>query len=125
MAEKGSRLRSRTSVLVFALGLYSIQPAFAMSGNEWNNFSKDVQDAYIIGVLETWSHAESVCIQLSNANCEYIKFLVQPLSCFPKSPYNQFIAIVRKYMQDHPEGWEKNMVSTIRASLSNVCKVNP
>jgi len=124
MAEKGSRLRSRTSVLVFALGLYSIQPAFAMSGNDWNNFSKDVQDAYVIGVLETWRHAEAVCKQLST-NCDNINFIARPLSCFPKSPYNQFIAIVRKYMQDHPEGWENNMVNITWASLSNACKAKP
>jgi hypothetical protein len=106
-------------VTLFALTCFA-EPCLAFSGNDWRKLSTDAQDFYIVGVLDGWSNLRGECKDGQN-NCVFLETFATPLSCFTKSPFDQYVAIVRKYMNDNPSKWHYHMASSIRLALFDAC----
>jgi hypothetical protein len=99
--------------LLFWFLLYPAHSTFAISGNDWNGFTKDAQDFYVVGFIDAVRGALASRHELPKWDCAYTKFEARPVVCFSNSPYKQMIAIVRKYMNDSPAQWHNTMSSNI------------
>jgi hypothetical protein len=88
-----------------------------------------MQTSYLSGVVDAFNQARNTCLdvakEIANADCSFARFLAYPLSCYASSPYTQVVAIVQKYMRDHPEKCHYTMASTVWVALSQTCKYNP
>ena len=121
-------------VVLLILCFWSYSPrVFAITGNDWNRLSTNSQAFYVIGVIDGWKNASQMCKEGTYTekhdtkskvfNCEFFRLMTELfLSCFTNSPYDQLIAIVRKYMEDHPEDWHTPMAFISLKSFNDACR---
>ena len=112
--------RWHTAVLLLVFCLSPIRPAFAISGNEWLNITKDAQDLYIVGTLSGWKTAELMCKQTKD-NCMFIHTFVYAISCLESAPFSQYVAVVRNYVKEHPDQGNDDMALTIWMAVGESC----
>ncbi len=98
--------------------LLSSLDAFAITGNDWNVQPKDVQGFYILGVTQGWREASVIEGNIRKGGSS-MTFLVDCLK--QGMTYNQVIAIVERYMREHPEKWHSQMSTLIFVGLSEMC----
>lgn len=83
---KHKTAKAFTLVLLLCLLSYPAQFSFATDGNEWNTWPKEVQDTYVIGVIDAFSVAHQICLHGQAVgdikDCVFTKALVQPVTCF-------------------------------------------
>lgn len=92
--------------------------AFAMTGNTWNTMTKAVQSFYIAGVIDGWREASISEEDLREGGGKMTRMVACLSIGMPRS---QIIAVVEKYMKDHPEAWHLEMSTLILLALSEMC----
>jgi hypothetical protein len=98
------------------------ESTIAVTGNGWNKLSTREQDLYIVGVIDALADAVYICNQVPNTDCSVIKKIAAPALCFEGKPYEQSVAIVRKYMNETPANWHYTMPSIVSTALHEACK---
>lgn len=102
-------------------------PALAgLDGNQWRGLPDSAREAYVTGVVDTWSEVWSGIKTKTVANPAYapgaIEDLIRSVSeCAQPMTYGRIIAIVEKYMKDHPEIWHYRMASNVFAAIQASC----
>ena len=49
------------------------------------------------------------------------RMFIQAAECVKDKPYSQDIAIVEKYMRDHPENWHYPMANSVWLAIGDAC----
>jgi len=98
-------------ILVLAVILTAVVGnAWATTVNGYQRMSQVQQEAFIAGVGEGIFFATHVL----DKNHWYLK-------CYPKMELLQIKAIFDKYIEDHPEIWDKESVSLYVSTIKNAC----
>jgi hypothetical protein len=132
---QGASMTTRWPLIVIAMlccllaSLLGIAPALAISGNQWLQLTQATRGFYVSGVLDGWSLVRQGVGTLKKADPNYVTGtvednLIRLTKCFDQSPYTiaQILAIVEKYMKDHPEEWHFSMEGNVLAALGGVCR---
>lgn len=123
-------MRLGACLALIAIGGWLLGPTAAgatvmeLSGNEWQQLGEIAQDFYIIGVVEG-----AAAMLLYVARIEADKqpattigagLTYELLKCVnrPGVSRAQYLAIVRKYVRDHPADWHYTMPSLIFNALA-------
>jgi len=125
--------RRRSRIVVFAgsfvLGLIlGASPALAvLDGNQWRALPDLAREGYVTGVVDTWGEVSGGIKIKRDADPSYAPGAVENLitsvsECARPMTYGRLIAIVEKYMKDHPETWHYRMASNIFAAVQTICQ---
>jgi len=117
--------RKVTAFLMTVCLLFAAE-AKAITGNEWKGFSQEVQQAYIVGVIDTWSDVvgkAALTKKMGRGEASLNELIFTKLhECVGgKMPYNQVIAIVQKYVENNPASWHYGMADLVFTALSEGC----
>jgi hypothetical protein len=98
----------------------------ALTGNEWRQLSLPSQQAYVIGVTDTWNLLESVRLEsiplaMEKEPQEAPSIITHLMNCLNEMTYGQGVAIVEKYMRDNPAEWHKSMAFLIWNAAHEAC----
>jgi hypothetical protein len=102
-------------------------PALAvLDGNQWRGLPDSGREAYVTGVVDTWSEVWGGIKMKTVANPAYapgaVEHVLRSVSeCAQPMTYGRIIAIVEKYMKDHPEIWHYRMASNVFAAIQGSC----
>lgn|SRR5574341_378630 len=109
-------------ILPVVLVSYSIAEGF--TGNEWRDLSEIGRNYYVAGVVDTWAQvvkAEEMTGEHTALAAPYKVLMDCILS--KKMPYSQIVAIVKRYMDEHPEEWGSGMTALVFVAMfSNGCR---
>jgi hypothetical protein len=102
-------------------------PALAIDANAWRTLPEGSRGMYVVGVVDAWADVKSASEMIKKAEPAYVPSPAEKLygsawDCMGGRPLNQIIAIVEKYVKDHPENWDATMPSHIWNALQNLCK---
>jgi hypothetical protein len=91
----------------------------ATSGNDWEKFSDSFQTAYIGGVVDTWW-----MFQETMDSSPKVRLYTGLSDCIKERhmTYGQIAAVVKKYMDEHPQDWGYSMSALIWQALDKVCR---
>lgn len=103
--------------LVLAILLHPLE-IFAMTGNDWNTHEEAVKASYVMGVIEGWREAATVEKEIRDKGST-MAWLVGCLSV--GMSYKQILAIVEKYMKEHPEEWHLEMSTLVFSGIAQMC----
>jgi len=97
-----------------------------LDGTQWRALPESGREAYVTGVVDTWSEISSGIKTKTVANPAYAQGAVETLvhsvsECAQPMTYGRIIAIVEKYMNDHPEAWQHRMASNVFAAIQASC----
>jgi len=111
---------------LLAVALYGT-PALALDGNAWLRLSETARAHYVAGVVDTWFGAKDLSKGLEDGIPIYVPGGVElaftrASDCIRGKPYSQVVAIVEKYMKDHPEKWHYDMTSSIFVAVYKTCQ---
>jgi hypothetical protein len=121
---------TRRSACIMIAALWFVlapTPAVAvLDGNQWRGLPASGREAYVTGVVDTWSEVWSGIKMKTVANPAYAPGAVEQVlrsvsECAQPMTYGRIIAIVEKYMKDHPEIWHYRMASNVFASIQASC----
>jgi len=100
------------------------EPSLAISGNRWLKLKSDERIAYVGGVLDTWDDDVALCEKKPEEPwCAHVKLAYEPIVlCSQHRPYKEIVAIVERYVKDHPEELERSMAGHIWISLYESCQ---
>ena len=102
-------------------------PALAvLDGNQWRGLPDSGREAYVKGVVDTWSEVSGGIKMKTTANPDYTPGAVENTlrsvaECAQPMTYGRIIATVEKYMNDHPEVWHFRMASNVLAAIQASC----
>jgi hypothetical protein len=104
--------------------LWYSEPSLAISGNRWLKLKSDERIAYVGGVLDTWDDDVALCEKKPEEPwCAHVKLAYEPIVlCSQHRPYKEIVAIVERYVKDHPEELERSMAGHIWISLYESCQ---
>ena len=124
MSSKGGQTRVVVAALLITFLLCYAQPALAISGNRWLKLKSDERIAYVGGVLDTWDDDVTLCEKKPEEPwCGHVKLAYEPIVlCSQHRPYKEIVAIVERYLKDHPEELERSMAGHIWISLYESCQ---
>ena len=109
------------SMLLYLLVAPSVSLA-ATSGNEWKGLSEPTRLAYVGGVLDGWQ-AMHAALPAGNDGAYVERFGRLPACAVRKGmTRQQTLAIVDKYMTDHPGEWHVPMPFLIWSAMNAVCE---
>ena len=92
--------------------------AEAITGNDWKTFPPLRQEAYIMGVLDGWMFVESARRRFNG----HPSVVTRINKCtVEKMNYAQVIAVVKKFMEAHPEDWHSSMADLIWGAFDEIC----
>ncbi len=118
----------RPCIMIATLWLVlTATPALAvLDGNQWRGLPDSGREAYVTGVVDTWSEVWSGIKTKTAANPAYapgaVENSIRSVSeCAQPMTYGRIIAIVEKYMKDHPEVWHYRMASNVSAAIQATC----
>lgn len=102
-------------------------PAPAVVGNEWRTLDDAARWLYVAGVVDTWSMVKDGIQIAKEGNPAYTpgaseEAFSTAFDCVAGRPYAQTIAIVDKYMKDHPEKWHYTMAANIFIAIRSTCQ---
>lgn len=122
--KKGGQNRVVASAFLIASFFYYAEPALAISGNRWLKLKSDERIAYVGGVLDTWDDDVTLCEKKpEDPWCAHVKLAYEPIVlCSQHRPYKDIVAVVERYMKDHPEELERSMAGHIWISLYESCQ---
>ena len=103
-----------TTLIILVLGVFLtavVDNTWATTVNVYQRMSQVQQEAFIAGVGEGLFFATYVL----DKNHWYLK-------CYPKMEHLQMKAIFDKYIEDHPEIWDKESASLYVSAISNACE---
>jgi hypothetical protein len=85
------------------------------------------RQAYVIGVLDVWTSTVNAAKEVNKDNPRYIpstevRMFSPATTCFRENmTYVQAVAIVDKYMSQHPENWDYGMADIVWAAMHETC----
>ena len=101
---------------VITLTLFFPSVASSITGNEWRGLPEMPKTMYVSTTLEGWRFAEAYHDVMNNS--EYASLL----QCWWKGlTVGQFIAMVEKHMNSHPEEWHEAMPIIMIYTLKEAC----
>lgn len=87
------------------------------TGNDWQRSSTDGKVMYLVGILDGWEFAEGVHNVRKHSDDPSL------IHCWDKNmTYGQFLAMVEKYMTEHPQNWHEIMPIIVLRTLNQICK---
>lgn len=86
-----------------------------LKGNHFRQLSEAEQTAYLMGIWDGYMFAPAIGGKAKNDQILY--------ECVPNLLPDQLLAIVSKYMAEHPEKWGSPMNWIVYASLPKNCHV--
>ena len=112
------------TLLLVVTFLCHSESSLAISGNRWLKLKSDERIAYVGGVLDTWDDDVALCEKKPEEPwCVHVKLAYQPIVlCSQHRPYKEIVAIVERYVKDHPEELERSMAGHIWISLYESCQ---
>jgi hypothetical protein len=122
--EAGQNGASVTALLLILAFLSYSKPSLAISGNRWLKLKSDERLAYVGGVLDTWDDDVALCENKPEEPwCAHVKQAYEPIVlCVQHRPYKEIVAIVERYVKDHPEELERSMAGHIWISVFESCQ---
>ena len=90
--------------------------AIAITGNQWRQYSEDAKGFYLTGLFDAWNFSDA----LQDASGKVILSSVKP--CLGNMTYDQLIAILDKYMKEHPERWNQQLTLILLPALGGACQ---
>jgi hypothetical protein len=112
------------TLLLIITFLFYTEPSLAISGNRWLKLKSEERIAYVGGVLDTWDDDVALCEKKPEEPwCGHVKLAYEPIVlCTQHRPYKEIVAIVERYVKDHPEELERSMAGHIWISLYESCQ---
>ena len=131
-----SRKRRVTAGLVITLLIVTMTHVLAfaaVSGNDWKRLPEPARDAFIMGVLDGIQHVrflfqvareEGAKRGITEPRAITEAMIDDAVGCWfeRKVPYSQLIALVNKYLTDHPDTWHFGMAFLTTQALAERCK---
>jgi len=115
MARKVNAFLTTVCLLVFAVEA-------TIRGNDWRGLPPAAQQAYVAGVIDTWGDVVGRAIKGHREPTPNELFYKQLYECVGgKMPYEQIIAIVKKYIENNPAQWHARMADLVFTALSEPC----
>ena len=104
-------------------------PAIGWDGNEFLKVHPTLRAAYIAGAVDTYVGIKGT-VETARSKGAYSaggfeQVIAESVGCIHEMPYPQIVAIVEKYMKDHPERWHYAMADSIFGALWDTCKKTP
>jgi hypothetical protein len=104
-------------------------PAIGWDGNEFLKVHQTLRAAYIAGAVDTYVGIKGT-VEAARSKGSYSaggleQVIAESVGCIHEMPYAQVVAIVEKYMKDHPERWHYAMADSIFGALWETCKKKP
>jgi|GEM_PF-5021130 len=87
-----------------------------LKGNDFRQRSEAEKTAYLMGVWDGYMFAPAIGGKAKNDQILY--------DCIPNLLADQLLAIVNKYMDEHPENWGWPMNLIVYAALPKSCRVD-
>ncbi len=115
-------------MLIVAALLLSPELVQAWDGTTWRSFSEHVRASYVIGVVETWHNITLIYEREQEVRARPMtateKHFADLAQCVIKRGMKgaQVVAIVEKYVNDHPDQWNYEMTSIVRLAMYESCK---
>jgi len=118
-------MAGKVNSFLMTLCLLFAAEAMAISGNDWKRLPLAGQQAYIAGVIDTWGDVggrAEVMKKLGHEGSLNELIFTDLHECVSKKmPYGQIVAIVKKYLEDHPSGWHYGMADSVYEALWEAC----
>lgn len=114
-----------TTALV--LSVWHPPSALGWDGNEYLKVPPVARVAYVAGVVDAYINLKATVEAKRSSTPSYVPgsfegIIGEASSCLTGMPYSQIVAIVDKYVKDHPEKWHHPMADTIFGALWTTCK---
>ena len=80
-----SAMLNRIVVVLFVCFFIGPNPAFSITGNDWNGIGKERQDFYIMGWIDSLNAARDLCSEMDKINkidCEFIEVQILSVALF-------------------------------------------
>jgi len=99
---------------------------YGIDGNAWIKQPENARAIYFIGLWDGWAQLQSEGEEYRKTHPEAALGHIEPFldglkDCHKAKPMGQLIAIVEKYMKDHPESWHYSMPSLVVVALGELC----
>jgi hypothetical protein len=119
-------MRVRLCCLLVLVCVLSPSLAHGIDGNAWIKQPENARAVYFIGLWDGWAYLQSEGEAHRKGQPDaapgYIDSFLDGLKdCHKEKPMRQLIAIVEKYMKDHPESWHYSMGSLVVVALGDSC----
>ncbi len=114
-------------MLIVAALLLSPELVQAVDGTTWRSYSENVRASYVVGVVDAWIYFKAILgdpEKLTEPREMTLpeRFFLDAAECALKMKYGQHVAIVDKFMNDHPERWNHGMADIIWKAMNEACK---
>ncbi len=103
---------------------------FIFTGQAWaEGWTEEMRTGYVVGYLDGFDFAatmtdlvlEDVHPTAKAQNKAVGKAVRIPLQCLTKMTMGQMVAIIDKFVKDHPERWNKRIGSLADSALAEAC----
>jgi hypothetical protein len=115
-------------------GLQGQENDVRFTGQGWHDWPQGTRVAYVSGFAEGYANATTdvtlkACLKAPKQSSKAVSETLMPIvnstiACWRGMRYGQLLAIVDKYVADHPERWHEPIAELVRAALTNVCGEN-
>ena len=115
--------RTVKAFLMIGCLLFAVDGNGAMSGNDWKQLRLGEQQAYVWGVVDTWTNfTQAIEPSGKPSSSEVLKMFTDLTRCVRKGlTYGQMVAIVQKYMENNPSQWHFAMASLVWTAIDEAC----
>jgi Ssp1 endopeptidase immunity protein Rap1a len=111
------------AVLATGLLVSTAHAASNFSGNDWRPLTAEARGLYVLGVidgvLEMGRHERSANPTLSSLLARIVEKLERCAG--DRMTRGQAIALVEKYVTDHPEQWQLSMADLVLIAMGEAC----
>lgn len=118
IGNRSAHSRALSRLCLILVLILCLQPcsAIAITGNQWRQYSEESKGFYLIGLFDGWTFSDALQDESGKA--------ILPLltSCLKTMTYEQMIAIIEKYMKEHPERWHQELTLLILPALGGACR---
>jgi hypothetical protein len=119
---------SHSAMGLLTLGVCILAPSVAhgIDGNAWIKQPENIRAVYLAGLFDGWTYLQSEDETYRKGHPKepsgFIDNVLDFLKdCHRGKPTGQLIAIVEKYMKDHPDTWHYSMGSLVFVALGESC----
>ena len=114
-AKQSGQSSAVVSAFLIAAFLCYTEPSFAISGSRWLKRKSDERIAYVGGVLDTWDDDVTLCEKNPDEPWSLaLRLHTNSVILWSQHrPYKEIVAMVEKYLKDHPEDGERSMAGHI------------
>jgi len=124
--------RFQKAILVFAFMFAVTSTAGAMTAGQWEKPDPESKAWFLLGMIEDWGAMSDLRIILKQRFPAEVDIELSPwelyvnpiLSCLSKRkmPGDQLVGLVDKYVKDHPNAWDKSMISVAAVAVRKACE---